>query len=56
MYITTQGIKFEIITTKEEIIFKDAIGDTLTWVNNDLNALLVEEMVAHITISMEEVA
>ena len=45
MYKTTQGIKFEIINTDDEIIFLDENFETLTWENNDKNALLVESMV-----------
>lgn len=45
MYTTTQGVKFEIITTDDEIMFLDEAGDSLTWDNNDKNMKLVDDMV-----------
>lgn len=45
MYTTTQGIMFEIIKTKSEIIYRDEFGETLTWENTQFNDKLVARMV-----------
>ncbi len=44
-YITTQGIRFDVITTNDEIIFIDERGDSLTWDNTLENQVLVDNMV-----------
>lgn len=49
MYVTTQGVKFEIIIANNEIMFKDEVGGTLSWYDNDYNRLLVRDMVHSIT-------
>jgi hypothetical protein len=49
MYVTTKGVKFEIITTNDEIMFLDEAGDSLTWDNNDDNMKLVDDMIKSIS-------
>ena len=49
MYTTTQGIKFDIITTKDEIIYKDEKGESLTWNNTVYNINLVDDMIIELT-------
>lgn len=46
---TTNGIKFDIIETDDEIIYLDANGESLTWDNNDVNKEIVNDMVTLIT-------
>ena len=51
--ITTNGRLFKVYQIKDEIIYKDEFGDTLTWHYNDSNKRLVLNMVNYIT--LEEV-
>lgn len=48
-YITTQGIRFSIIITNDEITFKDEFNKTLVWNNTEYNASLVDAMVKELT-------
>ena len=49
MYITTQGIRFDIVTTNSEITYLDENNETLTWDNTISNAELVNVMVHELT-------
>lgn len=42
---TTQGIKFDVITINDEIVYIDENNETLTWDYNSRNAKLVLNMV-----------
>ena len=43
--IKNNGIKFDVITTDNEILFIDSNGGSLTWELNDVNLSLVEAMI-----------
>lgn len=45
IYTTTQGIKFEIIESDDEIKFLDENNETITWHNTEFNLQLVYAMV-----------
>lgn len=47
--IKTNGIKFDVITTDNEILFMDENGGSLTWELNDINLVLVDAMIKEIT-------
>jgi len=43
--IKENGIKFNIVVTKHEIVFIDERGERLSWANTEANADLVDDMV-----------
>jgi len=47
--IESNDIKFNIIYSKNEIVFIDENNETLTWVNNHRNKELVKEMIIQVT-------
>lgn len=47
--IKSNGIKFNIIVTINEIMYSDSNGGTLTWIRNDYNQVLVNNMIKELT-------